>query len=209
MQKALGHTVIIEFSHYAGRKLLFWWFKSGVFEPHFGGYSRCERRYPYIKGCNSGASQKILWKQVVTCSAHSKEHFKTNLAEYWGGGCTVGRVTSRTIGTAAMAKVLHCPRGYSDVRIRLLRTQHRQLSGNGRIGKMNVMTGITWGFNAFGRLVGPFGVWLGFPCGIANMRGRTRKKERGKNAGCKNRKNQEKTFGVEDLNELKNWAEYA
>ena len=39
-----------------------------------------------LKGCNSGASQKILWEQVVTCSAHSKEHFKTNLAEYWGGG---------------------------------------------------------------------------------------------------------------------------
>ena len=63
----------------------FWWFTSGVFEPHFGGYSRCERRYPYIKGCNSGASQKILWKQVVTCSAHSEEHFKTSLAEYWRG----------------------------------------------------------------------------------------------------------------------------
>ena len=43
---------------------------------------------PFIKGRNSGASQKILWEQVVTCSAHSKEHFKTNLAEYWrrGGG---------------------------------------------------------------------------------------------------------------------------
>ena len=33
-----------------------------------------------------GAFQKILWKQVVTCSAHSKKHFKTNLAEYWGEG---------------------------------------------------------------------------------------------------------------------------
>ena len=75
-----------DFSHYVQRKLLFWWFKSGVFEPHFGTYSRCNRRYPYIKGCHSGASQKILWKQVVTCSAHSKKHFKTNLAEYWGEG---------------------------------------------------------------------------------------------------------------------------
>ena len=34
--------------------------------------------------------------------AHSKEHFKTNLAEYWGwgggwggGGCMVGQFTSR------------------------------------------------------------------------------------------------------------------
>ena len=60
-------------------------FKSRIFEPHFVAYSLCERRYPYIKGCNSGASQKILWEQVVTCSAHSKKHFKTNLAEYWGG----------------------------------------------------------------------------------------------------------------------------
>ena len=85
MQKALRHTVIIDFSHYVQRKLLFWWFKSGVFELHFGAYSRCERRYPYMKGCNSGASQQILWEQVVTCSAHSKEHFKTNLAEYWRG----------------------------------------------------------------------------------------------------------------------------
>ena len=51
----------------------------------------CERRYPYIKGCDSSASQKILWKQVVTCLGYSKKHFKTNLAEYWGvGGCTVG-----------------------------------------------------------------------------------------------------------------------
>ena len=62
----------------------FWWFKSDVFERHFGAYSRYERRYPYIKGCNSGASQKILWEQVVTCSAHFTENFKTNLAEYWG-----------------------------------------------------------------------------------------------------------------------------
>ena len=68
------------------RKLLFRWFKSGVFQPHFGAYSRCDRRYPYIRGCNSGASQKILWEQVVTCSAHSKKHFKTNLAEYRGRG---------------------------------------------------------------------------------------------------------------------------
>ena len=63
----------------------------GDFEPHFGAYSRCERRYPYIKGCNSGASQKILWEQTVTCSGHVKEHFKTNLAEYWGGGGVHGR----------------------------------------------------------------------------------------------------------------------
>ena len=66
------------------KSCFFWRFKSDVFEPHFGAYSRCERRYPYIKGCDSGASQKILWEQVVTCSGHSKEHFKTNLAEYWG-----------------------------------------------------------------------------------------------------------------------------
>ena len=51
-------------------------------------------------------------EQVVTCSAHSNEHFKTNLAEYWGGGgkrgggrvvgkgCTIGQVTSRTIARA-------------------------------------------------------------------------------------------------------------
>ena len=86
MQKALRHTVIINFSHYVKHKLLFWWFKSGVFEPHFGANSRRERRYPYIKGCDSDASQKILWEQVVTCSGHSEEHFKTNLAEYLGGG---------------------------------------------------------------------------------------------------------------------------
>ena len=98
MQKALRHTVIIDFSHYVQQKLLFRRFKSGVFQPHFGAYSRCERRYPYIKGCNSGASQKILWKQVVTCSAHSTEHFKTNLAEYRGeGDCTVGQIIFRTI----------------------------------------------------------------------------------------------------------------
>ena len=36
------------------------------------------------------ASQKILWEQVVTCSRHSKEHFKTNLAEYWGRGWGLG-----------------------------------------------------------------------------------------------------------------------
>ena len=86
LEKALRHTIIIDSSHYVLRKLLFWWINSDVFELHFGAYSRCERFYPYIKGCNSGASQKILWEQVVTCSGHSKEHFKTNLAEYWGGG---------------------------------------------------------------------------------------------------------------------------
>ena len=98
MQKALRHTVIINFSHYVQQKLLFRWFKSSVCQQHFGAYSRCERRYPYIKGCNSGAPQKVLWEQIVACSAHSKKHFKTNLAEYWGGGgFTVGQVTSRTI----------------------------------------------------------------------------------------------------------------
>ena len=97
MQKALKHTVIINFSHYVQQKLLFRWFKSGVFQPHLGAYSRWERRYPYTKGCNSGPPQKILWKQVVTCSAHSKKHFKINLVEYWGRECTVGQVTSRTM----------------------------------------------------------------------------------------------------------------
>ena len=29
---------------------------------HFGIFSRCERRHPYVKGCNSGASQKISWE---------------------------------------------------------------------------------------------------------------------------------------------------
>ena len=53
---------------------------------HFGAYSRCERRHPYINGGYSGASQKILWKQVATYLAHFKKHFKTNLAEYWGWG---------------------------------------------------------------------------------------------------------------------------
>ena len=79
MQKALRHTVIIDFSDYVQRKLLFRWFKSGVFQLHVGAYSRCERRYPYIKGCIS-----VFLEQVVTCLAYSKKHFKTNLAEYWG-----------------------------------------------------------------------------------------------------------------------------
>ena len=44
-----------------------------------------------LEGCNSSASQRILWEQAVTCSAHSKKHFKTNLAEYWGEGGGHGR----------------------------------------------------------------------------------------------------------------------
>ena len=52
-----------------------------------------------LKSCNSGASQKNSWEQVVPCLAHSKKHFKTSLAKYWelgvGVGCTVGQVTSR------------------------------------------------------------------------------------------------------------------
>ena len=43
-----------------------------------------------LKGCNSGASQKISWEQLVTCSAHSKEHFTTSLADT-GGGWVHGR----------------------------------------------------------------------------------------------------------------------
>ena len=39
----------------------------------FGVYSRCQRHYHYVKGCNSGASQRILSEQVVTCLVHSKE----------------------------------------------------------------------------------------------------------------------------------------
>ena len=47
-------------------------------------------------------------EQVVTCSAHSNEHFKTNLAEYWGeGGCTVGQVTSRTTLSVPLSSSTH------------------------------------------------------------------------------------------------------
>ena len=65
----------------------------------------CIRDSPYIKGCNSDASQQILWKQVVPCSALSRKHFKTSLADYCGGGrvgggggggCTVGQVSFQT-----------------------------------------------------------------------------------------------------------------
>ena len=35
-----------------------------------------------------------------------KKHFKTNLAEYWGG-CTVGQVTSRTITATRVAVTDH------------------------------------------------------------------------------------------------------
>ena len=68
------------------------------FQLHFGVYSKNERRYSYIKGCNSSASQQILWKQVVSCLAHDKKQFKTNLAKYGvGGGVgTVDQVTFRT-----------------------------------------------------------------------------------------------------------------
>ena len=85
-------TLIIK----SNKKCISRWFNSGVFQPCSGVFSRCERRYPNVKGCNSGASQKISREQVVTCLAHSKEHFKPILAEYWGGGCTVYQVTSRT-----------------------------------------------------------------------------------------------------------------
>ena len=34
----------------------------------------------------TGAFQKILWEQVVTCSALSKKHFETNLTQYWRVG---------------------------------------------------------------------------------------------------------------------------
>jgi len=56
---------------------------SGGFPSRFDVFSRCERRYPYVKGCNSGAFQTFSWEQLVTCLAHSKEPFKTSLAEYW------------------------------------------------------------------------------------------------------------------------------
>ena len=59
-------------------------FMSSVSQLHFGIFCRYESQYPYIKGCNSGASQKISWKQVVMCLAHIKKHFQTSLAEYWG-----------------------------------------------------------------------------------------------------------------------------
>ena len=35
-----------------------------------------KRRYPYVKGYNSGASQKFSWEQFVSCLVRSKEHFK-------------------------------------------------------------------------------------------------------------------------------------
>ena len=81
------------------KKMIYPWFNSGGFQPRLGR----ERRYPYVKGCIFGASQKISWEQLVTCLAHSKEHCKTSLAEYWGRGAPVGHVTSRTT-----KKVTHC-----------------------------------------------------------------------------------------------------
>ena len=72
MQNALRYTSIIGFNHYNQCKLIYRWFKSGVFQLDFGIYSRCKSRYPYVKGYESSASQRILWEQVVTCSASSK-----------------------------------------------------------------------------------------------------------------------------------------
>ena len=87
------------------------WFNSGGFQPRFGVFSGCERRYPYVKGCNSGAYQKISWEQHVTCLAHSKEDFKTCLAEYWGWGGGGG------------GRGVHGSSGYlSDLEARLQRT---------------------------------------------------------------------------------------
>ena len=60
--------------------MIYPWFNSDGFQPRLGR----ERRYPYVKGCVFGTSQKISWEQLVTCLAHSKEHCKTSLAEYWG-----------------------------------------------------------------------------------------------------------------------------
>ena len=86
VQKACGHMRIIDFNHDNFNFFISRWFKSGGFQRHCGDFSRCERRYPYAKGCNSGASQRISWKEVVSCLAHSKEHFKPSLAEYCGKG---------------------------------------------------------------------------------------------------------------------------
>ena len=107
VQKACGHMRVIDFNHYGQYFFLSIsrWFKSGVFQRYCGVFSRCERCYLFLKGCNSGASRIISWEEVVSCLAHSKEHLKTSLAEYWGwggaggggGGYTVGQITSRTI----------------------------------------------------------------------------------------------------------------
>ena len=83
------------------------WFNSGDFSTAFWRLQsawKTDRQYPYVKGGNSGASQMLSWEQLVTCLAHSNEHFNTSLAEYWcgggeGGGCTVGQVTSLTIAS--------------------------------------------------------------------------------------------------------------
>ena len=50
----------------------------------------------------AGAPQKNLEKQVVTCSAHTKEHVETSLDDTGVEGmeerrCTVGQVISRTM----------------------------------------------------------------------------------------------------------------
>ena len=36
-------------------------------------------RYPYVKGCTPGASEKFSWEQLVTYLVHSVERFKTRV----------------------------------------------------------------------------------------------------------------------------------
>ena len=75
----------------------------------FGVFSRCERRYPSVNGCNSGACQKISWEQVVMRLARSKEHFKSSTGGGGGGGGGVlhgSQVISRAIDRLSKVHVL-------------------------------------------------------------------------------------------------------
>ena len=83
------HSVVILIIMINKNKNDFSVIKSGVFQP-------CQRHYHYVKGCNSGASQRILSEQVVTCLVHSKELIlpstgREGAAGGGGGGCTIGR----------------------------------------------------------------------------------------------------------------------
>ena len=85
MQKALRHTFIIDFSHYVKKNCFFGdlshVFLNRVLAPTVGAKDGA-----LTLRIVTGAFQKILWEQVVTCSALSKKHFETNLTQYWRVG---------------------------------------------------------------------------------------------------------------------------
>ena len=81
MHKALRHIVIIKFSHYVQGSCFFGDLNQVFFNSILAPTVGAKDGTLTLRAVALVHPKRFFWEQNVTCSAHFKEHAKTNLAE--------------------------------------------------------------------------------------------------------------------------------